>query len=696
MSTSADEKDTASQGVAQDISEPPSLQRTLDNHQNLAQWVTQHGGFVDQRLKIRYDASKGYHGIVEDGHTIAAHTRIASCPLPVTLSVLNVLDISPFQQHGTRFPNSFLQKYQFATDILQTFFLMDQHVRGEQSFWAPYIKTLPSIEDVESLQFESEEDTAWIRGTNLEPAFAAQARKWLNQFEEANELLKDLGWESAKNGSYTYRLFRWAATIFGSRSFTSSVFEDTPAADKARPMGRRDPDHKLLEKLFSEKFAVLLPLLDILNHRPAALVEWQAKVDFVGLQVEEEYTSGKEVFNNYGPRENEGLLMSYGFVVEDNPFEHVLISINAHPGTFLEIARTWPQDDRSNDHYNCYIYDVAHPIVQQTKHLERALFSYDLLDSISVMIANDREFQAMHTRRQTLMGKCLPDRFEDFRNILATLAQIMYDSGFRARRIHSSTPEREPRTQKQRNAQIYRRRQVNLLQAAEGVCAFVLLNASTDQKPSDLLLSMQMKLPTVFSSDVEGLCNQLSCFTKKNELFSGASLIDLLPSPTANGVRSCLRSVEIAICEAVPSHLRLHEDRVKTSFTITLSALCATHRSQIELPFRLKNWMDEMTSSYPPEDPNWNYVPGPGPHAPGEEPPPGLINLLGSLSKVAEGLASASTTKTWLEPKLVCWAWNVMEEEGMRVPIEIERFISEEPAQVDGATGFMLYCRQYV
>jgi len=101
------------------------------------------------------------------------------------------------------------------------------------------------------------------------------------------------------------RLFLWAVTIFGSRSFSSTVLADTLPADQARPPGRDHPQHEELAKLFSEGFSVLLPVLDILNYRPAARVEWQARFSFVGLQILDQLEGGQEICNNYGPRDNE-------------------------------------------------------------------------------------------------------------------------------------------------------------------------------------------------------------------------------------------------------------------------------------------------------------------------------------------------------------------------------------------------------
>lgn len=698
---------TMSASSDQPAIEPPNVpERTAiqstpllppDRHQKLTEWVVENGGFFHPDLQIVHDQSRGYHVVVRGGREIKAQTRVASCPTSVALSVLNALNIEPFSNRETIFPAPFLRRYEDSPDLLQTFFLMEQYLMGDKSWWTPYIETLPSLQDVNEAQYESEADIDWIRGTNLELAFASQKEKWERQFQEANELLVTLDWINAKAGKYSQELYRWASTIFGSRSFTSQVLHGTRPADLATRIGRHHSEHNLLKRLFAERFAVLLPLMDILNHKPAAQVEWQGEVDNVGLQVLEDYKTEEEVFNNYGPRDNEGLLMSYGFVLENNQFEHALISIAAHPGSPLETTRSWPKDERSNDSYNCYIFDVHHPIVEEAKFLERALFSYDLLDSISVMCANDRELQAMQQVQKTLMSSCLPNLFDDYRNYHATLAQIMRDCTARASRMEATDPTRHrpgltAQTQKQKNAQIYREKQIKILRAAAGVCAFALLNASTDQSTSDLLLNMNMQLAEFYSEDLQDICTRLKCATRKGELFTATTLIELLPSPTANGVRSCLEKLE-AIMNTTASSTRSHEDKVKTSMAIALSALCIAHSTGTQISSRLSIWTQELISSYPPDDPNWSYVPPPGPYAPDEEPPAALVSLLDAQPRAVESVGRDSTAQKWLEPKMICWAWNVMEEETIRVPIEIERFISEGTEEMEGQFGYLMYCR---
>ena len=106
-------------------------------------------------------------------------------------------------------------------------------------------------------------------------------------------------------------LFLWAATIISSRAFIST--------------------HVIPGM---ETFPILFPVVDILNHSPTAKVEW----DFHPLQdftlkilSHEEMQPGDEIYNNYAPKQNDELLLGYGFCVPDNPVEQFAIKMRLNP-----------------------------------------------------------------------------------------------------------------------------------------------------------------------------------------------------------------------------------------------------------------------------------------------------------------------------------------------------------------------------
>jgi hypothetical protein len=84
-------------------------------------------------------------------------------------------------------------------------------------------------------------------------------------------------------------LYLWASTIITSRAFSAKVLSGA-----VEPVDLPD-----------DGVSVLLPLIDLPNHRPMAKVEWRAGDEDVGLLVLEDVAPGEEISNNYGPRNNE-------------------------------------------------------------------------------------------------------------------------------------------------------------------------------------------------------------------------------------------------------------------------------------------------------------------------------------------------------------------------------------------------------
>lgn len=189
------------------MSEHTAAAATADvfgKHRLLVDWVLSNDGFFHPDAQIAFSSQKGFHVVVTEGQTLTNGTRVASCPMPVTLSVLNALDIRPFSNHGSEFPKAFLRKQAASPQCLQAFFLMEQLVLGERSWWAPYIATLPNVEDINAAQFEEQADAMWLEGTNLRGALSSQQAKWKEMYRQGMGQLRQTGWPNALNDSYTW------------------------------------------------------------------------------------------------------------------------------------------------------------------------------------------------------------------------------------------------------------------------------------------------------------------------------------------------------------------------------------------------------------------------------------------------------------------------------------------------------------
>jgi hypothetical protein len=82
----------------------------------------------------------------------------------------------------------------------------------------------------------------------------------------------------------------------------------------------------------TESSSCLMPLADMLNHRPNTRVTWLCTPQGVDFVAPGGVPCGAEVHNNYGPRPNRVLLLNYGFAIESNPSDTYEVICRLPPG----------------------------------------------------------------------------------------------------------------------------------------------------------------------------------------------------------------------------------------------------------------------------------------------------------------------------------------------------------------------------
>lgn len=128
-------------------------------------------------------------------------TTIAKCPIAMTISYLNVLDSTTQLRGGAvKFPPQFIEALE--PDVVTAFFLVDQCLRGEESFWARYIQSLPRMGQMTTAQYFEGEDLEWLRGTNLFQARERRLEAWREMYEKGMEVLRSSGFEGCEG--YTW------------------------------------------------------------------------------------------------------------------------------------------------------------------------------------------------------------------------------------------------------------------------------------------------------------------------------------------------------------------------------------------------------------------------------------------------------------------------------------------------------------
>ena len=124
-----------------------------------------------------------------------------------------------------------------------------------------------------------------------------------------------------------------------SRSFPSSALANVVAV--GNPHDSEKPKVKEREDSIEPGSPVLIPGLDLLNHRPFAKITWQWGTVNSRMVSNEALASSSEICNNYGPKSNEErvwfsrlsktcllnplVIMGYGFSLADNPMDHCVL-----------------------------------------------------------------------------------------------------------------------------------------------------------------------------------------------------------------------------------------------------------------------------------------------------------------------------------------------------------------------------------
>lgn len=293
----------------------------------LLEWSREHGGAIHPALEVYKDDVTGFSMRVKTSttegteHTIKPGEQVLGCPLSTSLSFLNAATDGPIvagaskrTEPHTAFPPRFME---IQPHVIGHFFLMKQFLLGKESFWYPYISTLPQPDSISSWNlppFWPDEDFGFLEGTNAAVAAQEIQANTKRDFKEARKILKEEGFENWQD--YTRHLFNWAFSMFASRSFRPSLV--TPASFQER---------ELPENVKIDDFSMLLPVYDIINHDIKANVQWTADQQddapeacrFVTF---DSYQAGEQVFNTYGKKTNSELFLSYGFMLPETKGFH--------------------------------------------------------------------------------------------------------------------------------------------------------------------------------------------------------------------------------------------------------------------------------------------------------------------------------------------------------------------------------------
>ncbi|ODQ67213.1 SET domain-containing protein [Nadsonia fulvescens var. elongata DSM 6958] len=268
--------------------------RENEGYNKLVAWGKENGAVISDSLKFVETDNAGSTLIAIDDITGDKETLI-SCPEKLVIGNNAVFELFGYG----------LEKFE-SKQIALAFFLIHQRILKEKSFWEPYINILPTEESFTTPLYFDKDDLVWLEGTNIYEDIEARRASWELEWENNIGALP----EPFEKSLYTLEQYIWASSIFTSRSFPS----------------------RLLYSDSDQSLSMLLPLVDSLNHKPFTPIHWNATVGkSFDIQSAKPLKKHEEIFNNYGAKGNEELLMGYGFCLEDNQFDNVAIKLRLPP-----------------------------------------------------------------------------------------------------------------------------------------------------------------------------------------------------------------------------------------------------------------------------------------------------------------------------------------------------------------------------
>ncbi|KAG7835720.1 hypothetical protein KL942_005086 [Ogataea angusta] len=276
----------------------------------LIEWSKSNGCKISELIEFQFSANG-----------ISAFLKNLNVPSEPSVFLPTSMIISP------RIAYSELNLNETASPVTALKLLLCQWKANPESQFGPYVTCLPSLRNIGSPLTFSPEELILLSGTNMyhgvilkRKQLIAEYRKTLSylgvknstdyeeydQGEIFNSLMEEISSECRYPPSFAW--FLWAHLIVTSRGFP----------------------YKLIDPNTSDDAVMLLPIIDLFNHKPRSKVTWIPSFEGFELKLQGGAEKNGELFNNYGPKGNEELLMGYGFALVDNENEQLQLTIDVN------------------------------------------------------------------------------------------------------------------------------------------------------------------------------------------------------------------------------------------------------------------------------------------------------------------------------------------------------------------------------
>ena len=332
-----------------------------------------------------------------------------------------------------------------------------------------------------------------------------------------------------------------------------------------------------------------------------------------------------------------------------------------------------------------YIMNIFFPFGDESRTMERTVFSQSLLDTMGVIGAGNRDARALEIESDRIY--ITATEYGGSRSFLSGLCQLQNQLCSQiAKAKRGGYLEKTPQNDKQRNAQVYRRTQLMLAQNALAVTIWILERArdkdweeNKEKRLDELLVTLPedwFGLPV--RSRMKSILSERKSIVEQQELFTSHDIERLLPKETFD----CLAAFNERALEALGSVFEESEPGESTlelywygmfiRFCVDTYKHLGPEKAKTALGPRLARWAPFLLENYPdpedhellPEDSDTDYF---------------LTNIHKELQllrgsdieifrPVEEFTGPWLDDRGWLSRSSFRWSWYVAEDEFVQVP----------------------------
>lgn len=345
--------------------------------EELVEWVVAHEGYVSPHVEFKRISPHNIGAFYTNGGENANEPQVK---LPVKLIITPANARASF--NITNGSNSLLKLY-LARERTAKFI--------SRSFYSKYLSLLPKLADIDTPYVWNAEDRALIKGTNLGNSLKENLLKLVEEWWTiVNQLPDEL---EKPNEHFINMKFYYEAKFYTDDDFYKYFAEENVDNWTSFPnylwasiilKSRSFPAYLLSDSEFKQDEAMLLPLVDLLNHSPRAKVNWSVSDSFFNFKSDSLPSSG-ELFNNYGRKGNEELLLAYGFVLENNESDSSALKIKVPAELLPELEKNGVKLPSISD-YTSSVVETSSQVKDETtsdyKQYEDGLLFYITKDHI--------------------------------------------------------------------------------------------------------------------------------------------------------------------------------------------------------------------------------------------------------------------------------------------------------------------------